>query len=192
MRATASLLGKANPGRCLSALLGPRRRACDDPGEQTTEPGSHAPDGVRGKNVLVVDDDPIMLKAASIKLGSQGLTVTTATDGASAIRTVRERKPDIILLDLTFPPDVAHGGGVPWDGYLIMSWLRRLGEGADIPVIVVTAGAPAEHQQRSIAAGARGFFQKPVDYSCLLAAIGRCVCPKTNEAGPATAGDYQI
>jgi CheY-like chemotaxis protein len=141
----------------------------------------------------VVDDDPVMLKTASMKLGHQGFTVITATDGASAIRTVRERKPDLILLDLTFPPDVAHGGGVPWDGYLIMSWLRRMGESKDIPVLVVTGGAAAEHQRRSMAAGACGFFQKPVDYACLLAAIGRCVCPKAGEApsGEATA-DYQI
>lgn len=190
MRAKASLFGRANPGRCLSALLGSRRRACPDLNKPA--PGENAPIRGQGERVLVVDDDPVMLKAASLKLGSQGFTVTTATDGASAIQTVREQKPDLILLDLIFPPDVAHGGGVPWDGYLIMSWLRRLGEGKDIPVIVVTGCGAAEHQRRALAAGATGFFQKPVDYAGLLAAIGRCICPKAGESAPQLPSDYQI
>src|SRR5262249_35678551 len=97
--------------------------------------------------------------------------VLTAADGATAVSTVRREKPDLILLDITFPPDVAHGGGVPWDGFLIMAWLKRMEEAQGIPIIIITGGNAADLKQRSLAAGAVDFFQKPIDNDQLLAAI---------------------
>src|SRR5438445_484657 len=65
------------------------------------------------KKILVVDDDAIMRKTISLKLEAEGYAVVTAADGSEAIKCVREEKPDLILMDILFPPDVAHGGGVP-------------------------------------------------------------------------------
>src|SRR5438105_2044489 len=67
-----------------------------------------------GKKVLVVDDNKVILKTLSLKLSANGYAIVTAEDGAAAVRAVRSEKPDLILLDVSFPPDVAHGGGVPW------------------------------------------------------------------------------
>ena len=64
------------------------------------------------KKILVIDDNIVFLKAMSMKLRALGYDVLTAVDGAAAVSTVRRIKPDLILLDLNFPPDVAHGGGV--------------------------------------------------------------------------------
>src|SRR6185436_18936059 len=83
---------------------------------------------LKRKKILVVDDSPIILKTLSMKLKSRGYDVLTAEDGSVAVSTARREKPDLILLDITFPPDVGHGGGVPWYGFLIMNWLMRMDE----------------------------------------------------------------
>jgi CheY-like chemotaxis protein len=127
-------------------------------------------DGSR-KKILVVDDSPIILKTLSMKLKSQGYEVLTAEDGSVAVSTARRERPDLILLDISFPPDVAHGGGVPWDGFLIMNWLKRMDEAKNIPVFIITGGDPDRYKARSMAAGAVGFFRKPINNDELLQAI---------------------
>src|SRR5438105_8620028 len=102
----------------------------------------------KGKKILIVDDNEIILKTLSLKLTSAGYTVVTAIDGSAAVAAARRDKPDLILLDLSFPPDVAHGGGVPWDGFLIINWLRRIDEASNIPVIVITSGEPAKYKEK--------------------------------------------
>jgi CheY-like chemotaxis protein len=123
------------------------------------------------KKILVVDDNLVILKTTSMKLTATGYDVSTAEDGAGAMGAVRRHKPDLILLDLSFPPDVAHGGGVPWDGFLIMDWLRRLDEAKGIPIIVITGGDPVKFKDRALAAGAVSFFHKPINNDELLTVI---------------------
>lgn len=123
------------------------------------------------KKILIVDDSAIILRALSMKLKSSGYDVLTAADGSEAVAAARQQKPDLILLDLSFPPDVGHGGGVPWDGFLIMDWMRRFEEAKKIPVIVITGGDPAKYKERALASGAVSYFQKPVDNDKLLAMI---------------------
>lgn len=123
------------------------------------------------KKILVVDDSLVILKTTSMKLAANGFDVCTAEDGAGAVSAVRRDKPDLILLDLSFPPDVAHGGGVPWDGFLIMEWLRRLDEAKHIPIIVITGGDPVKYKGRALAAGAVSFFHKPINNDELLTVI---------------------
>lgn len=123
------------------------------------------------KKILVVDDSLVILKTMSLKLTSSGFNVCTAEDGAAAVSAVRKEKPDLILLDLSFPVDVAGGGGVPWDGFLIMQWLRRLDEVKNIPIIVVTGGDPVKFKDKALAAGASGFFHKPINNDELITMI---------------------
>jgi DNA-binding response OmpR family regulator len=123
------------------------------------------------KKILVVDDNEIILKTFALKLAASDYEVLTAADGGSAVRTVREKKPDLILLDISFPPDVAHGGGVPWDGFRIIQWLRRMDEAKNTPIIIITGGEAAEYKGRALQAGACAFFHKPIDNDELLAAI---------------------
>jgi CheY-like chemotaxis protein len=123
------------------------------------------------KKILIVDDSPIILKTVSAKLTLHGYHALTARDGGEAISTVRRERPDLILLEISFPPDVAHGGGVAWDGFLIMDWLRRMDEGKTIPIIIITGGDPIKYEHRSLAAGAVAFFHKPIDNAALLEII---------------------
>jgi CheY-like chemotaxis protein len=120
------------------------------------------------KKVLVVDDNAIILKTLSTKLTAAGYDVITAEDGGSASSAARQEKPDLILLDIGFPPDVGHGGGVAWDGFLIMTWLQRMEETRHIPIIVITAAESDKYRDRALAAGAASFFHKPINHDDLL------------------------
>lgn len=119
-----------------------------------------------------------------MKLKANGYEVLTAEDGAGAVGTVRREKPDLILLDLSFPPDVAHGGGVPWDGFLIMNWLRRMDEAQGIPIIVITGGDAAQYKDQALAAGAVSYFQKPIDNDELLGVIRQTLGEGVEAASP--------
>lgn len=123
------------------------------------------------KKILIVDDNRVVVRALSMKLKTNGYDVLTAEDGSEAVSTTRKQKPDLIVLDISFPPDVAHGGGVPWDGFLIMEWLRRLDEAQTTPIIIITGGEPEKYKEKAMAAGAVSFFQKPVNNDDLLAVI---------------------
>lgn len=127
------------------------------------------------KKILIVDDSQIVLKALSMKLKGSGYDVLTAEDGASAVSTARRERPNLILLDISFPPDVAHGGGVAWDGFLILAWVRRMEECKDIPVIVITGGDPVKLKDKSLAAGALAFFQKPINNEELMAIVRQVI-----------------
>ena len=123
------------------------------------------------KKILVVDDNPVIIATLSMKLKAAGYDVLTATDGSEAVSAARKDKPNLILLDISFPPDVAHGGGVQWDGFIIIEWLRRLDEAKNVPVIVITGSEAEKYRQRATALGAVAFFQKPVDNDGLLEVI---------------------
>jgi CheY-like chemotaxis protein len=130
-------------------------------------------DTLHPKSILIADDNTVIRAALSTHLKTRGYAVNTAVDGGSVVSFARTQKPDLILLDMTFPPDVAHGGGVAWDGFLIMNWLRRMDTTAKIPVIIMTGDDPAKIKDRCLAAGAVAFFHKPFDNDALLATIQR-------------------
>lgn len=177
---TTFLFGRLDPIRYLLDRF-PSKATTRKPTPGVSTPAPAQPVATTGKKILLVDDDAIILKTTSTKLQSHGYAVITATDGASAVHAVRTERPDLVLLDLNFPPDVASGGSVPWDGFVIMSWLRRLGVSHNIPFIIISGGDPAKYKERSLATGARAFFQKPLDHDSLLSLIERTV---TENTGP--------
>jgi len=123
-----------------------------------------------GKNrrILVVDDNPVVLKAFEIKLKGSGFEVITATNGATVASTAERTGPALIILDINFAPGE---DTVEWTGFTIMQWLRRFPDLAKIPVIMITGADAKLHQQQALAAGAVALFQKPVDYQQLLPTI---------------------
>jgi CheY-like chemotaxis protein len=132
------------------------------PEPETRKTGPHTP------RILIADDNIVILKALSIKLKSRGYEVRTAMDGSTAVSCVRRERPDLIILDINFPPDVSHGGGIAWDGFLILDWLRRLDESRETPVIFITGAESATFRERALSMGAVAFFQKPIDQEELL------------------------
>ncbi len=126
----------------------------------------------QNRKILVVDDNNVVLKAFELKLKSLGFQVLTATDGSGAVSTARQERPDLIVLDINFPPEVG-STGLQWDGFNIMQWMQRFREVADIPVIIITSGDPAKYKDRALASGASAFFQKPINHEDFLISIRR-------------------
>ena len=116
------------------------------------------------QKILIVDDDPVVVKAMSLKLTSAGYHVVSAIDGSEAIAATRKEKPDLILLDINFPVDV----GVVWDGFKVIAWLQRVDEAKGTPVVVISGSDAAKFEKRAIEAGAIAYFQKPVDNNKLI------------------------
>lgn len=118
--------------------------------------------------ILVVDDDAVVVKALSMKLASQGYKVFTASEPSAAVQSVRRDNPDLILLDVNFPPEVE---GVLSDGFRIAEWIRRMSADRNIPVIIITGNDSEKFKQRAEEIGAVGFFHKPVQSDDLLSVI---------------------
>ncbi len=122
------------------------------------------------KKILVADDNQVILKAVSSVLKSNGYEVVTATDGAAVVKIVDREIPDLILLDILFPPD-ATDVGMHWDGFAIMRWLRNMSEARDVPIIIISGTEPAKYEPLCLAAGAQAFLPKPLDMDELIATI---------------------
>ncbi|MCX8091102.1 MAG: response regulator [Verrucomicrobiae bacterium] len=124
----------------------------------------------RQKTILIVDDDPVITKTTSVKLKSHGYDVMEARDASETLAAIRKTRPHLILLDLSFPPDVAHGT-VGWNGFQIMTWLQRLEQARDIPIVIISGSDPAKYKDRCLAAGASAYFHKPIAHEELLKTI---------------------
>ena len=122
----------------------------------------------RARRILVVDDNEIILKTISLKLQGAGYQVITALDGAQAVAAARKENPDLILLDISFPPSV---DGVPWDGFRVMEWFQRLDAAKKIPIIIITGSEDPKYKERATSTGAVAFFHKPIDHDDLLKVI---------------------
>lgn len=123
------------------------------------------------KKILVIDDNKVVLATMSLMLKSRGFHVMLAESGADALAMLRRDKPDLILLDLDFPPDIGNIGGGLRDGFLILDWARRMCDAEKIPVIIVSALDPELYKVKAQAAGIPTYFRKPVEKDKLLAAI---------------------
>ena len=138
-----------------------------------TEPASTS-----RKKILVIDDNEIILKTTSMKLQSAGYEVFTALDGAEGVAAVRREKPDLVLLDITFPPDVS---GVSWDGFRIMDWLHRVDETKKIPIIIISGVVEEKNKERATGAGAVAFFPKPVNFDEMIKVIRATLSSDTGQ-----------
>lgn len=124
-----------------------------------------------GGKILVIDDNPIIQRAIYFTLGDQGYEVLMAGEIYDAISVIREEQPDLILLDLSFPPDVMSIGGPLQDGFFFIEWVRRTPEVAKIPIMIISAAEPETYQDRVAAAGINVCFHKPLNKQALVAAI---------------------
>jgi CheY-like chemotaxis protein len=120
------------------------------------------------KKILVVDDNEVVLKTVSLKLQGCGYQIITAMDGTEAVAAARRETPDLILLDITFPPDV---DGVPRDGFHIMDRFQCLDPAKRIPIIVITGFEEIENKERATSCGAVAFIHKPINHDDLLKMI---------------------
>ena len=126
-----------------------------------------------GKKVLVVDDDPLFQKVMTQRLKASGYVVLNAIDGSEAITAMREEKPDAVLLDINFPPDISNGGSVHWDGLQLMNWIRVVEGRAQIPMFIITSDDIKLYEAKAASGGAYGVFFKPLDQKRLVSLVNR-------------------
>src|SRR5437879_9185873 len=118
---------------------------------------------------LVVDDEPRIVQLVRDYLEHGGFTVRTAADGASALRTARTGRPDLVVLDLSLP-------GL--DGLDVARSLRREGE---LPIIMLTARADESDKLVGLELGADDYLTKPFSPKELVARV-RSVLRRTEVA----------
>jgi DNA-binding response OmpR family regulator len=133
--------------------------------EHKLEIFNHKPKSTRGSKVLIIDDDPDLCLGLRIRLQADYDTYV-ANDAGSGLSMAVTEMPDVIILDIGLPD---------YDGYFLMQSLSETRGLAGVPVIVLTAGHRFTHQWRCHDAGAKRFFQKPVDDRSLLGAIEQLV-----------------
>jgi DNA-binding response OmpR family regulator len=109
--------------------------------------------------ILVVDDEPKIVRLARDYLEKNGFRVATAADGQSALTTARREKPDLVILDLMLPHV---------DGREVCRILRR--ESA-VPIIMLTALSEEVDQVTGLEIGADDYITKPFSPRALVARV---------------------
>jgi CheY-like chemotaxis protein len=103
------------------------------------------------RKILLIEDDPDVVRLLVLLLGALDAEVATAPDGAAGLAFAAANKPDLILMDLNLPR---------MDGFEAIRALRADQAFADLPVIVLTAHANPENIRRAVDVGADDFLVK--------------------------------
>ncbi|HEY9311492.1 response regulator [Williamsia sp.] len=125
--------------------------------------------------VLVVDDEPQILRALRINLNARGFEVTTASTGAGALTAAGKTNPHVIVLDLGLP-DI--------DGFTVLAGLRGW---TNVPVIVLSARVDSSDKVQALDAGADDYVTKPFGMEEFLARLRAAVrrgAAGTDDASP--------
>ncbi|MGI8843008.1 MAG: response regulator [Gemmatimonadaceae bacterium] len=112
--------------------------------------------------VLVVEDNETNMKLSTFLLESADYTVIAATTAETGVMLARERRPDLILMDVQLPG---------MDGLQATALLKGNPATREIPVIALTALAMKGDKERILAAGCDGYIAKPLDYKNFLAVV---------------------
>ncbi|NOR24880.1 MAG: response regulator [Desulforhopalus sp.] len=119
------------------------------------------------KYVLIVDDDPDLVETVCMMLEDKGYEVGKAYDGVEGEEAIKERHPDLLVLDVMMPRK---------DGYQLCAELKADSATKDIPVILLTAVGEAvpttsyTHAQ-GMSTEAEEYIPKPVDGKTLVEAV---------------------
>ena len=112
--------------------------------------------------ILVVDDEPEAVELIEFNLKQSGYLVTTAGDGADALKKARTQTPDLVVLDVMLPE---------MDGFEICKTLRQDGATSKIPIIMLTAKAAEIDRVLGLELGADDYLTKPFSTRELLLRI---------------------
>jgi DNA-binding response OmpR family regulator len=127
-----------------------------------------APPPDRRRKVLIVDDEPDIVRALALRLKTAGYDVVTAMDGAGALMTAVTEQPDLVLLDI----------GLPYgDGHVVAERLRSNPKTAHIPILFLSARNAPEDLGSARKSGAVGFITKPYDPEELLRRVSWALAP---------------
>jgi DNA-binding response OmpR family regulator len=115
-----------------------------------------------GAKILIVDDEPNVLRMVSYALSAEGFEVVIAQNGTDALIKVLTEAPDLVLLDVMLPD---------MSGVEVCEQLRKRQETIDLPVIMLSALAQVSDKVKSLEAGADEYVTKPIAPQELIARI---------------------
>jgi DNA-binding response OmpR family regulator len=122
----------------------------------------------RRRKVLIVDDEPDIVRALALRLKTAGYDVVAAMDGAGALMTAVTEQPDLVLLDIGLPLG---------DGHVVAARLRSNPKTAHIPILFLSARNAPEDLGSARKSGAVGFITKPYDPEELLRRVSWALEP---------------
>jgi DNA-binding NtrC family response regulator len=127
-------------------------------------------DELQNKSVLVVDDDPGMLRAMSKVLAGEGMQVTGVSDPVAVVKKLAdsEKRFDVVITDLRMP--VFSGRGV----------LALASALPELPVIILTAFGEPDVEAQALRLGAFAFLEKPVAAAQLIEVVKRALLRSPN------------
>ncbi|MBV8561273.1 MAG: response regulator [Acidimicrobiia bacterium] len=105
-------------------------------------------------SVLVVDDDPVILRLLQVNFDLEGIDVRTAVDGDEGLKLVQTNPPDLVISDIMMPKV---------NGLELLAALRSAPDTAALPVILLSAKAQVADVQRGLELGADDYVTKPFD-----------------------------
>jgi DNA-binding response OmpR family regulator len=114
------------------------------------------------KKILLIDDDPFVVKVIASRLEANGYRVITSSDGKDGLDKAYKERPDLVIADFTLPRV---------NGYEICSRLKKGAEFSGIPVIIITGNINERDRRLTEEAGASAFLIKPFDREVLLSKI---------------------
>ncbi|MEN8659070.1 response regulator [Marivita sp.] len=114
------------------------------------------------KQVLLIEDEPNIIEAISFILSRDGWTVKTHSNGADAVEMVKERRPDVVILDVMLPGK---------SGYDILRELRDDPEVEGLPVLILTARGQTKDREIAERAGCDAFMTKPFSNADVLETV---------------------
>jgi len=145
------------------------------------------PEARPSQRILVVDDEPDITGLVAYHLAKAGYRVTTAANGAEALKSARQERPDLVVLDLMLP-------GV--SGYDVLAELRRRQETRDVGVILLTARKDEPDRIKGLSLGADDYLAKPFSPQELVLRVGavlrRLAAPGVPAGGTITAGPVTV
>jgi len=110
-------------------------------------------------SVLIVEDDPTTVQLIEFLLRKNNFEVLIAQDGVEALKISREKKPDLILMDVMMPK---------MDGIEAIEKLQESEETQEIPIVILSALGQEMDVMRGLQAGASGYIVKPFSPQELL------------------------
>ena len=116
--------------------------------------------------VLVVDDDPVILKLLEVNFEMEGFVVLTAKDGDEGLDRARNDRPDLVISDIMMPKK---------SGLELVEELKHDPSTEAIPVILLSAKAQAADQRQGLDAGADDYVTKPFEPLELVERVNRLI-----------------